>query len=215
MRIDHSARQPLAKARQLAALSVAICTMTISAPTSARASGADCTAAKAAATLQSKTPFHATFTVTPTTPGVFPTEHHEEIWVNNRMYTLLSDKRWLSAPVPSNPMGGFTGPISGFSDCRPVPSASIRGDTAAGYDIEWNQGGGPSSGYRQRAGSPFVISSIRTSCWWPWTSTTQTCKRPQRSELRWLLRRQRRSRRRGRCAHRRHRPGRSSSCATT
>ena len=112
----------------------------LAAPASARASAADCTAAMKAATLQSKTPFHATYTVTPTTPGAFPIEHHEEIWVGNTRYDLLADKRWLSVRVTDNPMGGFTGPISGFSDCRSVPSASIRGEVAAGYDVKMESG---------------------------------------------------------------------------
>ena len=140
MRIEHSANKRSAKATQLAALTVAVYTMAMSAPVSARASAADCTAAIRAATLQSETPFHATITVTPTTPGAFPIEHHEEIWVGNKMYTLLGDKRWMSASVPQNPMGGFTGPISGFKDCHSVPSASIRGEMATGYDVKMESG---------------------------------------------------------------------------
>jgi hypothetical protein len=140
MRIKYSGSPRFAKSTHLVALAVAVFVIALGTPSPARGSAADCTAAKAAATLQSKTPFHAIFVVTPTTPGAFPTEHHEEIWVDNKMYTLLSDKRWLSAAVPSNPMRGFTGPIPGFSDCRPVPSASIRGETAAGYDIKMESG---------------------------------------------------------------------------
>jgi len=140
MRTHCSVTHQISKAAHVAALTVAICTMVIIIPGSARASAADCSAAKAAATLQSKTPFHATYTVTPTTPGAFPTEHHEEIWVGNKKYTLLADKRWLKASVTENPMGGFTGPIQGFSDCRPLPAMSIRGETAAGYDIKMESG---------------------------------------------------------------------------
>jgi len=140
MRTLCSVSQPVSKATHFAALTLIICTMVIGVPSQARATVADCTALKAAATLQSKTPFHAVFAVTATTAGAFPTEHHEEIWVDNKMYTALADKRWLSAAVPSNPMRGFTGPIPGFSDCRPVPSASIRGETAAGYDIKMESG---------------------------------------------------------------------------
>jgi hypothetical protein len=141
MRIEHSARERPTSSRLFVALAAAVCTMAMSAPSRGRASSADCTAARAAATLQSKTPFHATYLVAPTTPGAFPTEHHEEIWVGNKMYTLLlKDKRWVSAPVTNNPMGGFTGPISGFSDCNPVPSASIRGEMTTGYDVKMESG---------------------------------------------------------------------------
>jgi len=122
-----------------AAIAVA-CAMLLAVPRKALATAADCTAPKAAATLQSKTPFHAMYVVTATQPGAFPTEHHEEIWVGNKMYTLLADKRWLSVPKTQNPMGGFTGPISGFSDCRSVPAASIRGETATGYDVKLESG---------------------------------------------------------------------------
>lgn len=141
MRIEHSARQRSAKSATLAVLACAISTMAMSAPAPARAPSADCTAAKKAATLQSKTPFHATYLVEPTSPGAFPTEHHEEIWVGNKMYTLLlKDKRWVNAPVTQNPMGGFTGPITGFSDCRALPAQSIRGEMAAGYDLKMESG---------------------------------------------------------------------------
>jgi hypothetical protein len=140
MHIERSPVRRSAKATRVVALTLIPVSFAMLAPCSAHASSADCTAAMKAATLQSKTPFHATYTVTPTTPGAFPTEHHEEIWVGNKMYTLLADKRWLSAPVTHNPMGGFTGPISGFSDCRPQPSASIRGETATGYDVKMESG---------------------------------------------------------------------------
>lgn len=83
---------------RIALMTAVICGFLLATPHRARASAADCSAAMSAATLQSKTPFHATITVTPTTPGAFPIEHHEEIWVGNKMYTLLGDKRWLSDP---------------------------------------------------------------------------------------------------------------------
>ena len=121
-------------------MTVAVYEMAMSAPVSARGSAANCSAAKRAATLQSKTPFHATIAVTPTTPGAFPIEHDEEIWVGNKIYTSLGDNRWISAPLTQNPMGGFTGPISGFKDCRSVPSASIRGEMATGYDVKMESG---------------------------------------------------------------------------
>ncbi len=140
MHVEHSAQKRSAKSKRLVVRAVAVCSMTMSAPAIAHAGAADCTALMTAARLQAKTPFHAVYTVTPTTPGAFPTEHHEEIWVDKKMYTLLADKRWLNAPVTENPMGGFTGPIQGFSDCRPLPSMSIRGETAAGYDIKMESG---------------------------------------------------------------------------
>lgn len=140
MRIKGSDSPPFAKTTQFVALAVVVVGIALGTPDSARAGAAGCAAATKAATLQSKTPFHAMYTVTPTTPGAFPTEHHEEIWVDKKMYTLLADKRWLNAPVTENPMGGFTGPIQGFSDCRPLPSMSIRGETAAGYDIKMESG---------------------------------------------------------------------------
>ncbi|MEP6573792.1 MAG: hypothetical protein ABJD11_13900 [Gemmatimonadota bacterium] len=137
---DPCARRRIAAIAHFAAIAAAISTMMLATRNEARATTADCTAAKAAATLQSKTPFHATFVVTATQPGSFPTEHHEEVWVGNKMYTLLKDERWLSAPVTQNPMGGFTGPIPGFSDCRPVPTASIRGEMATGFDFKMESG---------------------------------------------------------------------------
>lgn len=138
MNIDRRRLRRMVVTAQAAALAAAAIVLTI--PGDARAAAANCTAPMAAATLQSKTPFHATYVVAATTPGAFPTEHHEEIWVGGRMYTLLADKRWLSVPKTENPMGGFTGPISGFSDCRLAPSASIRGETAAGYDVKMESG---------------------------------------------------------------------------
>ncbi len=123
-----------------AAIAAAIGTVMLANPNTASATVADCTAAKAAATLQSKTPFHATIVVTATTAGAFPTEHHEETWIGNTMYTLLGDGRWMHAPVTQNPMGGFTGPIPGFSDCRPLPAVSIRGEMATGYDVKMESG---------------------------------------------------------------------------
>lgn len=140
MPIEHSTARRSARATRLFALAVLGGALALAAPISAHASSADCTAAIKAATLQSKTPFHATYTVTPMTPGAFPTEHHEEIWVGNKMYTLLADKRWLGVAKSQNPMGGFTGPISGFSDCQPMPAASIRGETVAGYDVKMESG---------------------------------------------------------------------------
>ena len=89
-----------------------------------------------AAVLQSTTPFHAAYAVTPTNPGAFPTENREEIWVNRTMYLTLGDKNWHSAPMPNNPMDGFTGPLDGFTDCKPLPPMTIHGETATGYDIE-------------------------------------------------------------------------------
>lgn len=140
MRTLCSVSQPVSKATHFAALTLIICTMVIGVPSQARATVADCTALKAAATLQSKTPFHAVFAVTATTAGAFPTEHHEEIWVDNKMYTALADRRWLSAPVTKNPMGGFTGPIEGFSECRPLPAATIRGEATTGYAVKLESG---------------------------------------------------------------------------
>ncbi|MDQ2768397.1 MAG: hypothetical protein M3Y30_14745, partial [Gemmatimonadota bacterium] len=140
MIIDRRPSRRIVVAAQSAALGVAVSAVMLMVPGEARATAANCTAPMAAATLQSKTPFHATYVVTATTPGAFPTEHHEEIWVGNKMYTLLADKRWLSVPKTLDPMEGITGPISGFSDCRPVPSASIRGETAAGYDVKMESG---------------------------------------------------------------------------
>lgn len=140
MRIKYSGSPRFAKATHLVALAVVVFGIALGTPSPARASAADCTLAMKAATLQSKTSFHATFTVTATTPGAFPTEHHEEIWVDNKMYTMLADKRWLSAPVKENPMGGFTGSISGFSECRPLPAMSIRGETTTGYDVKMESG---------------------------------------------------------------------------
>ncbi|MEP6495531.1 MAG: hypothetical protein ABJF01_22780 [bacterium] len=137
---DPYATRRIAVAAPFAAIAAAICTVMLAAPNEARATAADCTAAKAAATLQSTTPFHATYVVTATQPGSFPTEHHEEIWVGNTMYTLLKDGRWMNAPVRQNPMQGFTGPIPGFSDCRPVPTASIGGEMATGYDVKMESG---------------------------------------------------------------------------
>lgn len=127
-------------ATQLAVLAATTCIATITVFDEAHATAADCRAAKAAAALQSKTPFHAAYVITATQPGAFPTEHHEEIWVGNKMYTLLADKRWLSVRTTENPMGGFTGPISGYSDCRPLPSASIRGEVTTGYDLRMESG---------------------------------------------------------------------------
>ena len=109
-------------------------------PVPARAGFERCTAVTKAATLQSKTPFHATYEVTPVTPGAFPTEHHEETWVGNTMYTKLGDGRWMHVVVTANPMGGFTGPLDGFSDCKPLPAMTIRGESAAGYDIRMESG---------------------------------------------------------------------------
>ena len=140
MHVEHSAQKRSAKSTRFALLAVVVCSMTMSAPATAHAGAADCTALMTAAKLQAKTPFHAVYTVTPTTPGAFPTEHHEEIWVDKRMYTLLADKRWLNAPVTENPMGGFNGPISGFSDCRPIPAASIRGESTTGYAVKFESG---------------------------------------------------------------------------
>ena len=125
---------------RIAAAAVIAGASLIALPSQSRATGADCSAPMAAATLQSKTPFHATYVVTPTTPDAFPTEHHEEIWVGNTMYTLLKDKRWMHVPVKSNPMEGFTGPIDGFSQCQSLPAASIRGETAAGYSVKMESG---------------------------------------------------------------------------
>lgn len=140
MHIEHTARQRSAKSMRFVALAAAICTMAMSAPTPARAFSPDCTAATKAATLQSKTPFHATYIVTPTTPGAFPTEHHEDTWVGETRYTKLDDGRWMHVPVTNNPMGGFTGPLTGFSDCRPLPAASIGGEMATGYDFRMESG---------------------------------------------------------------------------
>ncbi len=125
---------------QLVTLAAAICAMAMRAPIPARASSADCTAATKAATLQSKTPFYATVIVTPTTAGAFPTEHHGETWVGKTMYTDLGDGRWMHVPVANNPMGGFTGPLTGFSDCRPLPAASIGGEMGTGYDFRMESG---------------------------------------------------------------------------
>jgi hypothetical protein len=129
-----------ATSARIALTMAAMCAVVVAIPHQAHASAADCSAPIAAATLQSKTPFHATYTVTPKTPGAFPTEHHEETWVGNTMYTLLKDGRWMHVPVTKNPMGGFTGPLSGFSDCRSVPAASILGEMAAGYDVKMESG---------------------------------------------------------------------------
>jgi hypothetical protein len=140
MRIKGSDSPPFAKTTQFVALAVVVVGIALGTPDSARAGAAGCAAATKAATLQSKTPFHATYTVTPATPGAFPTEHHEEIWVDKTMYTKLGDGRWAHALVTNNPMGGFTGPLNGFSDCRPLPAASIRGETATGYDFKMESG---------------------------------------------------------------------------
>ena len=140
MFIDSRAPRRIATTAHLAAFTACICALMLALPTEARATAADCTAPRSAATLQSKTPFHATYVVTATQPGSFPTEHHEEVWVGNTMYTLLADKRWMHVPKTQNPMEGFTGPISGFSDCRAVPAVSIGGEMAMGYDLRMESG---------------------------------------------------------------------------
>jgi hypothetical protein len=140
MRIKSTASLPFVKTTQLVAIAILVVGIALGTPASARAGAAGCAAATKAATLQSNTPFHATYTVTPVTPGAFPTEHHEETWVGKTMYTKLGDGRWMHVPVTNNPMGGFTGPLTGFSDCRPLPAASIRGETAPGYDFKMESG---------------------------------------------------------------------------
>lgn len=56
------------------------------------------------------------------------------------MYTGLGDGRWMHVPVANNPMGAFTGPLTGFSDCHPLPAASIGGEMATGYDLRMESG---------------------------------------------------------------------------
>ena len=137
---DRRPSRRIVAAAQSTALGVAVSAVLLMVPAEARATVVNCTAPMAAATLQSKTPFHATYVVAAKTPGAFPTEHHEEIWVGNKMYTLLADKRWQSTTVAQNPMRGFTGPISGFSDCQSVAAASIRGESATGDDVKMESG---------------------------------------------------------------------------
>lgn len=140
MRNKSTASLPSAKVTQSATIAITVVALALGVPASARASGGSCAAVTTAAMLQSTTPFHATYSVTATNPGAFPTEHHEEIWVGKTMYTKLADGRWMHVPVADNPMDGFTGPLDGFSDCKPLPAMAVRGETATGYDIKMESG---------------------------------------------------------------------------
>lgn len=140
MHADSSLRRPVVRAVHLAAATAVTCAVLLAAPRHAQAAGAGCAALKAAATLQSKTPFHATYTVAPKTAGAFPTEHQEEVWINGTMYLTLGDKSWHRSPMPDNPMDSFAGPIDGFSQCQPLPAMTIRGEATAGYGVKLESG---------------------------------------------------------------------------
>lgn len=141
MYADRPIRYHAVRAVHLAAATAVICTVLLASASRARASASasGCTALMTAAKLQAKTPFHATYTVAPTKPGAFPTEHQEEIWINGTMYLTIA-KSWHRSPMPENPMEGFAGPIDGFSQCHPLPAMTIRGEATTGYGVKLESG---------------------------------------------------------------------------
>jgi hypothetical protein len=50
---------------------------------------------------------------------------------------LLPGPRWLVVPMANDPMGGVDGPIDGFSQCRPLPAVTIRGEATTGWAVKF------------------------------------------------------------------------------
>lgn len=109
-------------------------------PTRARAADPDCTPVHAAVTFQSKKPFHALVSSTPTREGKIPPATSQAIWVGGTLYTQMGG-RWLPSPMaPENALSGVTGGVTHFSACRRLADDAIHGETATVYAAKMESG---------------------------------------------------------------------------
>ena len=105
-----------------------------------RAAESACKAVQAAVELQSKTPFHATVSGTPTRAGAPAAAKTEMIWINNTLYLSLGG-RWVGGPMPpERALVGVTGGNLPFSDCAPLPAASGTGQPMSVYSAKMQSG---------------------------------------------------------------------------
>lgn len=112
----------------------------IAAPYMAQAADSACKAVQAAVALQSKTPFHATVTGTPTRPGGPAASKSEMIWIDNTLYLSMGG-RWVGGPMPpERALVGVTGGNLPFGDCTRLPDATIAGQSTSVYSAKMQSG---------------------------------------------------------------------------
>ncbi len=139
MYTDASLSRYWVKRTHAAALTAAVCA-TLALPTQARAAGVDCTPVHAAVTFQSRKPFHALVSSTPTRQGSIPATTTQAIWVGGTLYTQMAD-RWLPSPMPpENALSGVTGGVTHFSDCRRLADDAIHGEATTVYAAKMESG---------------------------------------------------------------------------
>jgi hypothetical protein len=102
---------------------------------SSRAADAGCSAVRAAVALQSKAPFRATVSSTQSAAA-----KNEMVWVDNMLYMQMGG-RWVSSPMPpERALVGVTGGNLPFSECKPLPGATISGQATTVYSATMQSG---------------------------------------------------------------------------
>ena len=127
------------RARLATVAAVATCSL-LAVTKDARAADADCKAVQAAVTLQSKTPFRAMVSGTPTRRGSIPASKSEMIWIDNTLYLAMGG-RWVGSPMPQErALVGVTGGNLPFGDCKRLPDARVSGQAATAYSATMQSG---------------------------------------------------------------------------
>jgi hypothetical protein len=99
-----------------------------------------CSTVQAAVQQQSKTPFRATMTGTPTRPGTLAASKSEMIWIGNTLYLSMGG-RWVGGPMPpERALVGVTGGNLPFSDCARLPDATVIGQPTSVYSAKMRSG---------------------------------------------------------------------------
>src|ERR1700733_14311612 len=84
-------------------------TLLLAASYTGRAAESACKAVQAAVELQSKTPFHATVTGTPSRAGTPTAAKSKMIWIDDTLYLSMGG-RWVGGPMPpERALVGVTG----------------------------------------------------------------------------------------------------------
>jgi hypothetical protein len=128
------------RALHLGMAAAVTCTLAAGAPNGVRAADSDCGAVRAAVALQSKTPFHATVTNTPTRAGTIPVVKNDMIWIDNTLY-LSMNGRWVGGPMPpERALVGVTGGNLPFSECKRLPDSTASGQPTSVYSAVMQSG---------------------------------------------------------------------------
>jgi hypothetical protein len=115
-------------------------TLLLAASYTGRAAESACKAVQAAVELQSKAPFHATVTGTPTRAGTPAAAKSEMIWIGNTLYLSMGG-RWVGGPMPpERALVGVTGGNLPFSDCARLPDATVSGQPTSVFSAKMQSG---------------------------------------------------------------------------